>query len=69
MAFDLKLQGQLYLISLKKDLDELQRKQLYVIINDNSATKQQIRDNIQTFFEGLGSDIQVKLIVLLDKIV
>uniref|UniRef100_A0A914QHF6 Uncharacterized protein n=1 Tax=Panagrolaimus davidi TaxID=227884 RepID=A0A914QHF6_9BILA len=60
MASDLKLAGQIYLLSFKKDLDELHLKQLLVIINDKTSTKQQIKDNIQTFFEGIGGEIFVK---------
>uniref|UniRef100_A0A914QCS9 Uncharacterized protein n=1 Tax=Panagrolaimus davidi TaxID=227884 RepID=A0A914QCS9_9BILA len=60
MASDLKLAGQIYLLSFKKDLDELHLKQLLVIINDKTSTKQQIKDNIQTFFEEIGGEIFVK---------
>ena len=59
MAADLKLLGQMCLINFQKTLDELHQKQLYVIVNDKTATKQQIKDNMHTFFQSAGADALV----------
>uniref|UniRef100_A0AC35ERP7 SXP/RAL-2 family protein Ani s 5-like cation-binding domain-containing protein n=1 Tax=Panagrolaimus sp. PS1159 TaxID=55785 RepID=A0AC35ERP7_9BILA len=42
---------------LEKDLSEEQRQKLHEILENNSETKQQIKDNLQSFFDEIGGNI------------
>uniref|UniRef100_A0A914PK93 SXP/RAL-2 family protein Ani s 5-like cation-binding domain-containing protein n=1 Tax=Panagrolaimus davidi TaxID=227884 RepID=A0A914PK93_9BILA len=42
---------------LEKDLSEEQRQKLHEILENNTETKQQIKDNLQSFFDEIGGNI------------
>uniref|UniRef100_A0AC35FFF3 Uncharacterized protein n=1 Tax=Panagrolaimus sp. PS1159 TaxID=55785 RepID=A0AC35FFF3_9BILA len=48
---------------LGNGLSDAQKQQLQAIFTDDSLTKQQMKDNLKTFFDGVGGDAAVSFIL------
>uniref|UniRef100_A0AC35FY86 Uncharacterized protein n=1 Tax=Panagrolaimus sp. PS1159 TaxID=55785 RepID=A0AC35FY86_9BILA len=48
---------------LENGLSDAQKQQLQAIFKDDSLTKQQMKDNLKTFFDGVGGDAAVSCIL------